>query len=176
ASGGPVNAPDWLYTRSTNFAGASPCPATGCSLNSANPRTATTKQRQEATNVHVLPSRYLEYLARAPIGFDEASGNFQRVNTSGTGRANDYAQAEVNDGNGLNNANFGTPPDGVAPRMQMYLFNTVDANGGDVAGIVYHEITHGLACRLITNASGSCGLGPIQSGMMNEAWADYFST
>jgi len=52
----------------------------------------------------------------------------------------------------------------------------VDANGGDVAGIVYHEITHGLACRLITNASGSCGLGPIQSGMMNEAWADYFST
>ena len=58
----------------------------------------------------------------------------------------------------------------------MFLFNTVDANGGDVAGIVYHEITHGLACRLITNASGSCALGPIQSGMMNEAWADYFST
>ena len=33
--------------------------------------------------------------------------------------------------------------------MQMYLFTRVDANGGDVAGIVYHEITHGLACRLI---------------------------
>ena len=57
-----------------------------------------------------------------PIGFDEASGNFQRVNTSGAGKGNDYVEAEINDGQGLNNANFGTPADGSAPRMQMFLF------------------------------------------------------
>ena len=63
-----------------------------------------------------------EYLAQPPIGFDEASGNFQRVNASGAGLGNDYIRTEVNDGQGLNNANFATPPDGNAPRMQMYLF------------------------------------------------------
>jgi subtilisin-like proprotein convertase family protein len=176
ATGGTIDNPDWLYTRQTNFPGATPCPPSGCSWNSAIPASAATNQFEAATNVHVLTSRYLEYLAKPPIGFDEASGNFQRVNTSGAGRANDYVRAETNDGQGLDNANFATPSDGNAPRMQMYLFDTVDANGGDVAGIVYHEITHGLACRLIVNAGGGCALGPIQSGMMDEAWADYFST
>lgn len=59
-------------------------------------------------------------------GFDEASGNFQRRNYTGEGAGNDPVNAEVQDGallnDGLhqNNANFGTPPDGQSPRMQMY--------------------------------------------------------
>ncbi len=176
ATGGTVDNPDWLYTRQTNFPGATPCPVSGCSWNSATPATAATNQFQAATNAHVLTSRYLEYLAKPPIGFDEASGNFQRVNSIVTGKGNDYVKAEINDGQGLNNANFSTPADGGSPRMQMFLFSVVDGNGSDTAGIVYHEITHGLACRLVTNASGGCALGPNQSGMMNEAWADFFST
>ena len=54
----------------------------------------------------MLVGRFHEYLAAAPIGFDEASGNFQRTNASGAGLGDDYIRAEVNDGQGVNNANF----------------------------------------------------------------------
>lgn len=56
-------------------------------------------------------------------GFDEASGNFQAMNYSGEGLDDDYVFADAQDGSGFNNANFGTPPDGYNPRMQMYLWN-----------------------------------------------------
>jgi len=55
-------------------------------------------------------------------GFDEVSGNFQANNYQLGGVEGDYVQAEAQDGGGLNNANFGTPSDGNAPRMQMYLW------------------------------------------------------
>lgn len=62
-------------------------------------------------------------------GFDETSGNFQANNYQVGGDADDYVLAEAQDGGGLNNANFGTPPDGSNPRMQMYLWNnTVPGN------------------------------------------------
>ncbi|NJL12991.1 MAG: hypothetical protein HC913_08355 [Microscillaceae bacterium] len=63
-------------------------------------------------------------------GFDEISGNFQVNNYGGLGAGNDEVRAEAQDGSGLNNANFGTPPDGNRPRMQMFLWNT--AGGGFV--------------------------------------------
>jgi hypothetical protein len=55
-------------------------------------------------------------------GFDEAAGNFQNDNF-GLGGGNDPVNAEAQDGGGLDNANFATPNDGVAPRMQMYLWS-----------------------------------------------------
>ena len=58
----------------------------------------------------------------------------------------------------------------------MFLFTLRDANGGDAAQVVYHEITHGLVGRTITNAAGDPAVGPLQTGMMNEGWADFFST
>lgn len=57
-------------------------------------------------------------------GFDEASGNFQAMNYSGNGLDNDYVFADAQDGSGTNNANFGTPPDGENPRMQMFLWSS----------------------------------------------------
>ena len=57
-----------------------------------------------------------------------------------------------------------TPPDGFAPTMQMYLFRDTGSptapdsrsiNGGDDSGIVWHEYTHGLSNRLVTNADGT---------------------
>ncbi len=56
-------------------------------------------------------------------GFDEAAGNFQQTNFTGDGAGNDYVQAEAQDGSGTNNANFGTPPDGSRPRMQMFQWD-----------------------------------------------------
>jgi uncharacterized protein (DUF736 family) len=55
-------------------------------------------------------------------GFDEVSGNFQANNQGRGGAGNDYVRAEAQDGSGTDNANFSTPPDGGAPRMQMYLW------------------------------------------------------
>ncbi|AFU68932.1 secreted fungalysin-like metallopeptidase [Psychroflexus torquis ATCC 700755] len=57
-------------------------------------------------------------------GFDEASGNFQQTNYTAQAFGNDYVRAEAQDGGGLNNANFGTPPDGSRPRMQMFLWSS----------------------------------------------------
>lgn len=59
----------------------------------------------------------------AYYGFDEESGNFQEYNYTGAGEDSDYVMAEAQDGSGTDNANFGTPPDGNNPRMQMYLWN-----------------------------------------------------
>ena len=125
--------------------------------------------------MHALVGHFVEYLTRAPIGFDEASGNFQRVNAGGAGRGGDYIRTEVNDGQGLNNANFATPADGLAPRMQMFLFDRFDTNGSESADVVYHEIGHGLSTRLVVNASGVGALGTLQSSMMGEAWSDFYA-
>lgn len=56
-------------------------------------------------------------------GFDEENGNFQETNYSNLAEANDHVLAQSQDGGGINNANFGTPPDGGNGRMQMYLWN-----------------------------------------------------
>lgn len=56
-------------------------------------------------------------------GFDESSGNFQENNYTGLGFGNDFVVADAQDGSGFNNANFGTPPDGFNPRMQMFLWS-----------------------------------------------------
>lgn len=61
-------------------------------------------------------------------GFDEGSGNFQDNNYGNGGAGGDYVEAEAQDGGGLNNANFATPPDGNNPRMQMYLWSAPAPN------------------------------------------------
>jgi uncharacterized repeat protein (TIGR01451 family) len=53
-------------------------------------------------------------------GFDEASGNFQENNYGNGGLGSDSVYADAQDSIGVNNADFGTPPDGHNPRMQMY--------------------------------------------------------
>lgn len=60
-------------------------------------------------------------------GFDEASGNFQYDTFGKGGSPNDPVLAEAQDnrnGTSRNNANFSTPVDGYAPRMQMYLWSS----------------------------------------------------
>ncbi len=53
-------------------------------------------------------------------GFDEAAGNFQETNATGSGSDGDFVFADAQDGSGTNNATFGTPPDGGSPRMTMF--------------------------------------------------------
>jgi extracellular elastinolytic metalloproteinase len=72
-------------------------------------------------------------------GFDEAAGNFQVNNYGNGGLGNDDVRAEAQDRSGTNNANFGTPVDGLRPRMQMFVWthprpNTVSVATGGAAG------------------------------------------
>lgn len=73
-------------------------------------------------------------------GFDEESGNFQENNYGNGGTDSDSVNADAQDGSGQNNANFGTPPDGNNPRMQMFLWdpsglvNLLTINNGPLAG------------------------------------------
>jgi extracellular elastinolytic metalloproteinase len=56
-------------------------------------------------------------------GFDENADNFQFMDYNGGPWSNgDYVRCHVASGAGTNNANFGTPTVGGAPRMRMYLW------------------------------------------------------
>ncbi|TPV35919.1 T9SS type A sorting domain-containing protein [Paucihalobacter ruber] len=62
-------------------------------------------------------------------GFDEESGNFQQNNYGRGGIENDFVYADAQDGSGLNNATFGTPPDGQNPVMTMFLWSASGPQG-----------------------------------------------
>src|SRR5262249_32037153 len=103
-----------------------------------------------------------------------AAGNFQTNNFGRGGAGNDEVQVDVQDGSGTNNANFGTPPDGSRPRMQMFLFTITGGpqeDGDFDPGVVYPENTHGLSHRPGGGGSTGC-LNGIQSGGMGEGWSD----
>ncbi|NNK79900.1 MAG: metalloprotease, partial [Flavobacteriales bacterium] len=86
-------------------------------------------QSLDAATVNLFYMNNIMHDVWYQYGFDEASGNFQEENYTGAaGQENDYVQAESQDGSGLNNANFATPPDGIRPRMQMYLWADNAAN------------------------------------------------
>ena len=110
-------------------------------------------------------------------GFTEAAGNFQVMNYTGQGLGNDAVQADAQDGSGTNNANFATPPDGPAPRMQMYLFTyTTPSRDGDLdAEVVVHEYGHGVTNRLTGGPANASALTALQSGGMGEGWSDWWS-
>lgn len=61
-----------------------------------------------------------------------------------------------------------TPPDGTPGRMRMYLWNTASPyRDGDLeAGIVIHELAHGLSTRLTGGPDDSSCLGFGESGGM----------
>ncbi|HUR54512.1 MAG TPA: M36 family metallopeptidase, partial [Gemmataceae bacterium] len=110
-------------------------------------------------------------------GFDAVSGNFQTNNYGGGGLGNDAVQADSQDGSGTNNANFGTPPDGSAPRMQMYVWTaaTPDRDSDFDNGIIAHEYGHGISNRLTGGPANSNALNALQSGGMGEGWSDFFA-
>jgi extracellular elastinolytic metalloproteinase len=143
---------------------------------------------EDTTNGFYFASNFHDYLAKAPISFTPQAGNFTarghdpvRLNTL------DGANTDngMPDGGHIDNANMSTPPDGISPTMQMYLFhlaNATDAEdpfvpttGSLDASVEYHEYTHGLSNRLVIDANGNSTLNSIQAGAMGEAWSDYYA-
>jgi extracellular elastinolytic metalloproteinase len=134
-------------------------------------------RRQNAVQAFYLANRFHDHLATAPISFGTTSGSFDA--------GSDPLELQSDDGAGTgpdlehrNNANMFTPPDGTRPVMQMYLWRPSryrTMNGGDDASIVYHEYTHGLSNRLVTDAGGRGALNSPQAGAMGEGWSDWYA-
>ena len=101
---------------------------------------------QDASIVNLFYMNNMMHDVWYHYGFDEASGNFQENNYGRGGAGSDRVNADAQDGSGLNNANFGTPPDGGNPRMQMFLWSAPAANvdllavnNSSLAGIKFAE-------------------------------------
>ena len=193
----PSSHPDWLYPLEPVADPAGFCPPfPGCTWNHRVPFSWQTNDEQATTQLFYFVNRIHDHLYRPPIGFDEASGNFQRRNPRGVGVDRDEVLAQSDDGantNGAglpdedhrNNANFDTRPDGVPGRMQMYLFQPeptafgtlpfAAVNGSDDPSIVWHEYAHGLSNRLITDVQGFGAVFGAQSAAMGEAWSDWYA-
>ncbi len=110
-------------------------------------------------------------------GFDEMGGNFQfNLYGAGGGAGGDDVQAEAldNDIGGSNcNANFGTPPDGQRPRMQMFRCNmaTPSRDGDYDAVVIAHEYGHGISNRQVGGPTNTSCLGTTQQP--GEGWSDW---
>ena len=107
-------------------------------------------------------------------GFDEASGNFQQKNADRGGDGGDFVIADGLVRIGINNAYFGTPPDGKNGFMGMYLWDLTEPRRDGIfdIGIVIHEYGHGLSNRLTGGRTNSDCLPSGQSGGMGEGWSD----
>ena len=108
-------------------------------------------------------------------GFDEVSGNFQHNNYDNGGLAGDRLQADALDGAGTDNAhaNFGTPPDGQEPRMQMFVSPLTNQDSSLDNSVIIHEYGHGISERL---TGGPSNVGCLfNDEQMGEGWSDWFA-
>ncbi len=173
-----------------------PCKATVCSWDPDKPFSWKTNRDQNGTQVFYFVNKFHDHLLAAPIGFNEAAGNFENTNSTGKGKGHDAVDTQsmdgastahgLPDGDHVDNANMNTPPDGTPPRMQMYLQHLPGTsypledpftanNSGDEAMTVYHEYTHGLSSRLVVDVNGNNTLGAVQAGAMGEGWSDWYA-
>jgi uncharacterized repeat protein (TIGR01451 family) len=113
------------------------------------------------------------------LGFTEAAGNFQVNNFGRGGVGNDPVLADAQDGADFkdifhtDNANMATPPDGIPPRMQMYVFAgpAPDRDGDVDSEVMIHEYTHGLSNRRV---GGGVLISALQTAGMGEGWGDFY--
>lgn len=112
------------------------------------------------------------------LGFNEKAGNFEFNNNGAGGRGNDFVILNTQDGSGMNNANFATPPDGQSGRMRMYMWDTATPfrDSSFEAGVVIHEYMHGVSNRLTGGPLNSQCLSVLEAGGMGEGWGDFVAT
>ncbi|MFN8189629.1 MAG: M36 family metallopeptidase [Nocardioidaceae bacterium] len=159
-----------------------------CTWNPHKVRSWHENRKADVTQAFYLASNFHDYLAKRPIAFTPAAGNFQASGGDPV-LLNALDGAATNggmpDGNHIDNANMDTPPDGTPPTMQMYLWHFpgaddatdpwVPTSSAFDASVEYHEYIHGLSNRLVIDAAGNSTLNSIEAGSMGEAWSDYYA-
>ena len=171
----------------TTFNPAACVPGFVCSWDPETANSWMTNKDQSAVQLFYFINTYHDHVAKNPIGFNKAAGNFEGDDpVLGENLDGAAVAAGLPDGAHIDNANFGTPPDGQSGRLQMYLFHQphtafpnedpfIAVMGSDEADVVYHENTHGLSNRLVVDSNGNSTLGNIQAGAMGEAWSDWYA-
>jgi extracellular elastinolytic metalloproteinase len=182
---GYTNACDYSGTNDPNAPPGWPTPLglkADCAWNPTVRTSWQTNRNQNGVQAFYLANVFRDHLASPSIGFDGFAGADPLLQETDDGAASDTATGGPN-GDHVNNANMSTLPDGMSPRMQMYVFQTEpdltytfrNINGGDDAGTVWHEYTHGLSNRLVTNNDGTGALSTAHAGAMGEAWSDWYA-
>ena len=174
---------DWIYPF-TPFTQTSLCARLFCSWDPKRPFSWRTNLRQESVQAFYFVNTFYSHLIAH--GFSEAAGNFQQVNPSGKGKPRDpilvRVDAGANTNRGLpdaghvNNAHMTTSPDGTPGDLDLLLNaeNGYFTSNGNDAATIYHEVTHGLVGRLVTDDEGGTAMIG-QGGAMNEGIADWFA-
>lgn len=113
------------------------------------------------------------------LGFNEAAGNFQRINPAGVGRGGDELEVEIF-GFVPGDASMLTEADGGSSLLSL---GGIRQASGEIrhtaldADVVIHEFVHGVTARLV----GGRGVwrplisGPPQAQALDEGTSDYFA-
>jgi extracellular elastinolytic metalloproteinase len=115
------------------------------------------------------------------LGFTEATWNLQKVNTKPYGKGGDAERGNAQQGAAIqtirNNANQATPPDGMVPTTNMYMWQPVAGaayppcvDGDYDMTVIGHEYTHAISNRMI--AGPDSGISSTQGSAMGESWSD----
>ncbi|MDX6702860.1 MAG: extracellular elastinolytic metalloproteinase [Baekduia sp.] len=168
----PSSGGDFLYAPVfvTTPAAGQTCPTlftTPCTWDGSSTSSGDANADRVAVQVFYYANKFHDWL-RDQVGFTSSSYNFE-----GT----DPVLAEVDDFSDTNNSSFTSKPDGTSGKLQSYLFRAPypAVDGGDDAGIIYHELAHGLSNRLVGNDGLANGLVARQSRAMGEGWSDYYA-
>jgi extracellular elastinolytic metalloproteinase len=124
------------------------------------------------------------------LGFTEETWNMQATNGDRGGLGGDAERGNAQAGGraggappgfpSRNNANQATPPDGVPPTTNMYLWQPTPGgfyapcvDGDYDMSVIGHEYGHAISGRLI--AGPNSGWSGAQAGAMNESHSDLFA-
>lgn len=124
------------------------------------------------------------------LGFTEETWNMQTSNGDRGGLGGDAERGNAQAGGraggappdfpSRNNANQNTPPDGVPPTSNMYLWQPTPGgfyppcvDGDYDMSVIGHEYSHAISGRLI--AGPDLGWSGAQAGAMNESHSDLFA-
>jgi extracellular elastinolytic metalloproteinase len=109
------------------------------------------------------------------LGFNEQSGNFQKINFTGTGTGGDPVLARAHPGAVFGTANMSTRADGIGAVMNMGMVTSVSRHTAFDSDVVFHEFVHGVSNRLCGGQLDARALQDPQSRGMGEGWSDYFA-
>jgi extracellular elastinolytic metalloproteinase len=115
------------------------------------------------------------------LGFTEATWNLQKANVSAYGKGGDAERGNAQQGAATastrNNANQATPPDGMQPTTNMYMWQPFAGaayppcvDGDFDMTVIGHEYTHAISNRMV--AGPDAGITSGQGGAMGESWSD----
>ena len=157
----------------------SPFPHASCNAShlcgwNATAATRTANREQNGVQAFYLANRFHEYLEEPPINFTRPTATSRSIDGDRLILHTDDGANTGPDSQHLDNANMLTPPDGMSPVMQMYLWAPDDFRADQRrrrrVDPVPRVHTRALG-RLVTDAAGVGALNTAQSGAMGEGGA-----